>query len=65
MFIQLTDRDADDRPFPVWVNPAYVDMVRPAKSGTYVGIVGASAMHVYEQIDEVMALLQGPEVRHA
>lgn len=59
MFIQLTGRDADDRPFPVFVNPAHVDLVRPAKSGTYVGLAGdGGVVHATEQIDEVMALLQ-------
>lgn len=67
MFVQLTGLDTDDRPFEVFINTALVDIVRPAKSGTFIGLVGPlgeSSIHVREQIDEVMALLQGAEVRH-
>lgn len=64
MFVQLTGRDADDRPFPVFLNPSLVDIVRPAGSGTYVGLVGESAIRVSEQIDEVMSLLQPEPAGH-
>ncbi|MGE5590984.1 MAG: hypothetical protein ACM3ZA_10265 [Bacillota bacterium] len=65
MFIKLTGVDSDDRPYPIFVNPTHVDMVRPFRTGSFVGFVGSPAIRVQEQIDEVMALLQGAEVRHA
>ena len=58
MFVQLTRYNADDVPSPVFVNTELVDVVRPGRRGTFVGIVGSTALHVREQIDEVMSLLQ-------